>query len=305
MTATLIDGAAVASSLVRRIAALTSDFTATTGRKPGLSVCIVGDDAASGVYVRAKEKRAGEAGFDSRVIRKDAALSQAELLQSVEALNADESVDGILVQLPLPKGLQERAVIEAIDPHKDVDGFHTENSGKLLCGIADGFVPCTPFGCLHLLRHHFARQGESLAGKRALVLGRSNIVGKPMALLLLAEHATLSIAHSRTRDLPALCREAEVLVAAVGRANFVQGDWIREGAVVIDVGINRDQNQNQGRLVGDVDFPEAKKKAAAITPVPGGVGPMTIAMLLWNTLVSAHRRSGLPPPCLEAEEEKN
>ena len=301
MTATLIDGASVAASLVRRIAVLASRFEATTGRKPGLSVCIVGDDPASAVYVRAKEKRATSAGFESRVLRKDASLSppqlQGDLLGTIAALNAEEETDGILVQLPLPSGLQERAIIEAIDPRKDVDGFHTENSGKLLCGIDDGFVPCTPFGCLHLLKRHFSQKGESIEGKRALVLGRSNIVGKPMALLLLAEHASIAIAHSRSRDLPDLCREAEILVAAVGRANFVQGDWIRQGAVVVDVGINREA----GKLVGDVCFAEAQKKAAAITPVPGGVGPMTIAMLLWNTLVSAHRRAQLPPPRLEAE----
>ncbi len=299
MPATLIDGASVAASLIERIAVLASTFAAQTGRKPGLSVCIVGEDPASAVYVRAKEKRATNAGFESRVLRKDASYSQAELLRTIDALNAEEATDGILVQLPLPTGLQERAIIEAIDPRKDVDGFHTENSGKLLCGIEDGFVPCTPFGCAHLLRRHFSQQGERLEGKRALVLGRSNIVGKPMALLLLAEHASVSIAHSRTRDLPDLCREAEVLVAAVGRANFVQGDWLRQGAVVIDVGINREG----GKLVGDVDFSEAQKRAAAITPVPGGVGPMTIAMLLWNTLVSAHRRAGLPPPRLEAEQD--
>ena len=301
MPATLIDGTSVAASLVERITVLAAAFAAKTGRKPGLSVCIVGDDPASAVYVRAKEKRAINAGFASSVLRKDASFSEAELLGTIAALNAEASTDGILVQLPLPTGMQERAIIEAIDPKKDVDGFHTENSGKLLCGIEDGFIPCTPFGCLYLLRRHFAQQGDSLegkiGGKRALVLGRSNIVGKPMALLLLAEHATVSIAHSRTRDLPDLCREAEIVVAAVGRANFVQGDWIRQGAVVIDVGINREE----GKLVGDVDLKEAQKRAAAITPVPGGVGPMTIAMLLWNTLVSAHRREGLPTPRLEAE----
>ncbi len=296
MPATLIDGASVATSLVERIAVLASRFVAQTGKKPGLTVCIVGEDPASAVYVRAKEKRATAASFESRVLRFDASLLQAELLGTIATLNADEATDGILVQLPLPAAMQERAIIEAIDPQKDVDGFHTENSGKLLCGIEDGFVPCTPFGCLHLLQQHFAQQGDTLEGKRALVLGRSNIVGKPMALLLLAEHASVTIAHSRTRDLPDLCREAEVLVAAVGRPNFVQGDWVRQGAVVVDVGINREG----GKLVGDVDLPEAQKRAAAITPVPGGVGPMTIAMLLWNTLLSAHRRAGLPPPRLEA-----
>ena len=302
MPATLIDGASVAASLVERITVLAASFAAKTGRKPGLSVCIVGDDPASAVYVRAKEKRAINAGFASSVLRKDASFSEGELLGTIAALNAEASTDGILVQLPLPVGMQsntdaERTIIEAIDPKKDVDGFHTENSGKLLCGIEDGFIPCTPFGCLYLLRRHFAQQGDKLESKRALVLGRSNIVGKPMALLLLAEHATVSIAHSRTRDLPDLCREAEIVVAAIGRANFVQGDWIRQGAVVIDVGINREE----GKLVGDVDLKEAQKRAAAITPVPGGVGPMTIAMLLWNTLVSAHRREGLPTPRLEAE----
>ena len=299
MPATLIDGASVATLLVERIAVLASRFAAQAGRKPGLTVCIVGDDPASAVYVRAKEKRASKAGFESRVLRFDASLSQADLLRTIAALNAEEATDGILVQLPLPQGMRERAIIEAIDPQKDVDGFHTENSGKLLCGIDDGFVPCTPFGCLHLLRRYFTEQGDTLEGKRALVLGRSNIVGKPMALLLLAEHASVTIAHSRTRDLPDLCREAEILVAAVGRANFVQGDWIRKAAVVVDVGINREG----GKLVGDVRFAEAQKRAAAITPVPGGVGPMTIAMLLWNTLVSAHRRAGLHTPRLEAEQD--
>ena len=290
----IIDGKSIAAGVVSHICNETRSFSERTGLRPGLAVCIVGDNPASAVYVRAKEKRALEAGFTSRVIRK-ADCTQAELLEQIDALNEDSEIHGILVQLPLPAGFSERAVIERIAPHKDVDGFHTENSGKLSCGIDDGFVPCTPLGCLHLLRRHHASLGAKIEGKNALIIGRSNIVGKPMASLLLGENATVTIAHSRTRELADICRASEIVVAAVGRAGYVKGDWIGEGAVVIDVGINRTA---AGRLVGDVEFSGAVIRASGITPVPGGVGPMTIAMLLWNTLLSAHRSCSLAEPDL-------
>lgn len=288
----IIDGKSIAARLVEDISQQAQSFRQKSAIQPGLAVCIVGDNPASRVYVRAKEKRAQQAGFHSLVLQKEA-ISQEELLAQIDALNDDPKIHGILVQLPLPQGLEERTIIERIAPHKDVDGFHTENSGKLMCGIEGAFVPCTPLGCLHLLRCQLHTMSDSLEGKNALVVGRSNIVGKPMAALLLAENATVTIAHSKTRNLPELCQSAELLIAAVGRANFIKGEWVKQGAIVIDVGINRAEN---GALLGDVEFDKAQKRAAAITPVPGGVGPMTIAMLLWNTLVAAHKAAGFKKP---------
>ncbi|WP_420829982.1 bifunctional methylenetetrahydrofolate dehydrogenase/methenyltetrahydrofolate cyclohydrolase FolD [Croceicoccus hydrothermalis] len=288
--ATLIDGKAFAASLRERIAGETAGFTAKTGRKPGLAVVLVGEDAASQVYVRSKHKACIAAGMESFEHRLPADTAEADLLSLVAQLNGDESVDGILVQLPLPKGMDENAVIQAIDPDKDVDGFTTASAGRLLTGLP-GFVACTPLGCLMLLRDVLG----DLSGKSAVVIGRSNIVGKPMAQLLLRESCTVTIAHSRTRDLPETVRGADIVVAAVGRPEMVKGDWLKPGATVIDVGINRVPGEEEGktRLVGDVDFASAKDVAGAITPVPGGVGPMTIACLLHNTLDAACRREGM------------
>jgi methylenetetrahydrofolate dehydrogenase (NADP+)/methenyltetrahydrofolate cyclohydrolase len=286
--ARIIDGKALAAATRARIADEAAAFDREHGRAPGLEVVLVGDDAASVVYTRNKEKAAAEVGIRGALHRLPTSTSQRELLEFVASLNADDAVDGILVQLPLPKGLDADAVLDAIDPAKDVDGFHPLNAGMLAVGRA-GLVPCTPKGCMALLDHHLAATGESLdlAGKHAVVIGRSNIVGKPMAQLLLSRNATVTIAHSRTRELQALCREADILVAAVGRARMVRGDWLKPGAIVLDVGINRDED---GNLCGDVDTDDALARAGAITPVPGGVGPMTIAMLLSNTLVAARAR---------------
>ena len=278
MTARLIDGKAVAAELRRAIAARVAGLSF----RPGLRVVRVGDDPASGVYVRNKDRAAAEAGFDSATIHLPAETSEAELLAFVERLNADPAVDGILVQLPLPRQIRADVVISAVAPEKDVDGFHPLNAGRLASG-QPGLVPCTPKGVMHLLR----AAGCSLPGARALVVGRSGIVGRPMAQLLLGADCTVTIAHSRTRDLAAECRRAEILVAAVGRPQMVRGDWVAEGATVIDVGINR---LPDGKLVGDVDFAGAALRAEAITPVPGGVGPMTIACLLENTLEAALAR---------------
>ncbi|MCZ8148971.1 MAG: bifunctional methylenetetrahydrofolate dehydrogenase/methenyltetrahydrofolate cyclohydrolase FolD [Roseomonas sp.] len=283
MTARLIDGKAVAAELRRSIAAR----VATLGFRPGLRVVRVGEDPASGVYVRNKDKAAQEVGFDSATLHLPATTTEAELLAVVARLNADPAVDGILVQLPLPPQIRAERVISAVLPEKDVDGFHPLNAGRLASG-QPGLVPCTPKGAMHLLR----AAGASLPGARAVVLGRSNIVGRPMAQLLLAADCTVTIVHSRTRDLPAECRRAEILIAAVGRPEMVRGDWVTEGATVIDVGINR---LPDGRLVGDVDFAGASLRAEAITPVPGGVGPMTIACLLENTLEAALARRGTEP----------
>jgi methylenetetrahydrofolate dehydrogenase (NADP+)/methenyltetrahydrofolate cyclohydrolase len=280
MTARLIDGKAVAAELRRAIAAR----VATLPFQPGLRVVRVGEDPASGVYVRNKDKAAQEVGFDSATIHLPAATTEAELLATVARLNADPAVDGILVQLPLPPQIRADVVISAVAPEKDVDGFHPLNAGRLASG-QPGLVPCTPKGVMHLLR----AAGCSLPGARAVVLGRSNIVGRPMAQLLLAADCTVTLVHSRTRDLPAECRRAEILVAAVGKPEMVRGDWVAEGATVIDVGINR---LPDGKLVGDVEFAAASRRAEAITPVPGGVGPMTIACLLENTLEAALARRG-------------
>ena len=288
-----IDGKAFAEGLRARVAEHSAAFTRATGRAPGLAVVLVGEDAASQVYVGAKGRACTEAGIASFEHRLPAEASAAELLTLVERLNRDEAVDGILVQLPLPQGLDEQAVIAAIDPDKDVDGFHVINAGRLAVGQT-GFVPCTPLGCLLLLQE---RLGD-LSGLDAVVIGRSNIVGKPMAQLLTDANATVTLAHSRTRDL-AVVRRADIVVAAVGRPEMVRGDWIKPGATVIDVGINRmppEEGKPKGRLVGDVAYGEALQVAGAITPVPGGVGPMTIAVLLRNTLVAAHHHAGLDAP---------
>jgi methylenetetrahydrofolate dehydrogenase (NADP+)/methenyltetrahydrofolate cyclohydrolase len=284
MTATLIDGRAVAERLRQRVALRTAEL-AKQSLIPGLAVVLVGEDAASQVYVGSKTKQAAAAGLKHFDHRLPATTGTAELIALVEKLNAQPDVHGILVQLPLPPGVDSAAVLAAIDPAKDVDGFHAVNAGRLALG-QDATVPCTPLGCLILIREVL----PDLAGKRAVVVGRSNIVGKPMAQLLLQNDCTVTIAHSRTRDLPQLCREAEILVAAIGRPKAIAGDWIRPGAVVIDVGINRIAAEDgKSRLVGDVDYAAALANAGAITPVPGGVGPMTIACLLMNTVNAAIR----------------
>ncbi len=292
MTARVLNGKELAEQVRATVRAGVADFVKAHGRAPGLDVIIVGEDAASVVYTRNKEKAALEVGMRGNLHRLPAQTGEAELLAIILRLNDDPSVDGILVQLPLPKHIDSDKVILAIDPSKDVDGFHPVNAGQLAIGRADrALVPCTPRGCMKLL----ALAGTPLAGARAVVIGRSNIVGKPVAQLLLAEHATVTIAHSRTRDLPAVCREADVLIAAVGKPEMVRGDWVKAGAVVIDVGINRvsdSANPGKTRLVGDVAYDEAAERAGAITPVPGGVGPLTIACLLENTLLSAKRRAG-------------
>ncbi|UQA56576.1 bifunctional methylenetetrahydrofolate dehydrogenase/methenyltetrahydrofolate cyclohydrolase FolD [Polyangium aurulentum] len=284
MTASLLDGKALAQKVRDEVRADVSRFVAEHGRPPGLDVVLVGEDAASVVYTRNKEKASNEVGMRGRLHRLPAETSEAELLARVAELCADETVDGILVQLPLPKQIREDRVIEAIDPDKDVDGFHPISAGRLATG-KPGLVPCTPSGCMRLL----AEAGVKLEGARAVVVGRSNIVGKPMAQLLLAANATVTMAHSRTKDLASVCREADVLVVAVGRARMVRGDWVKPGAVVIDVGMNRDE---AGKLCGDVNTEEAREKASFITPVPGGVGPMTIAYLLENTVRAARMRLG-------------
>lgn len=286
MTAQTLDGKAFAARLRARIATQVADL-AGQGIVPGLAVVLVGEDPASQVYVRSKGRMTREVGMTSFEHRLPASIDQDTLMALIARLNADPAVNGILVQLPLPKGMDEAAVINAILPEKDVDGFHILNVGRLATG-QKAMVPCTPLGCLMLLRVHLG----SLAGRHAVVIGRSNIVGKPMAQLLLRDSATVTVAHSRTTDLAALCRQADILVAAVGRPHFVQGDWIKPGATVIDVGINRTEDG----LVGDVDFAAASQVAGAITPVPGGVGPMTIACLLANTLTATARTHGLPDP---------
>ena len=284
MSAAIIDGKAAAAALRARVREEVARFRAAAGRSPGLAVVLVGDDPASAVYVRSKGKATREAGMESFEHRLPADASQPELVEIIDRLNDDPAVDGILVQLPLPPQIDERVIITRIDPDKDVDGFHPVNAGRLAIGL-HGFVPCTPLGCLKLLQ---ATLGD-LSGKNAVVIGRSNIVGKPMALLLLQQSCTVTIAHSRTRDLPDVVRAADIVVAAVGRPAMVKGDWLKPGATVIDVGINR----TDAGIVGDVDFTSASEVAGAITPVPGGVGPMTIACLMRNTLVSAARRGGV------------
>ena len=291
MSGGLIDGRAAADSLRARVAIAADFFRASAGRPAGLATVLVGEDPASAVYIRSKNKAVAEANMHGVHHPLPADTREADLLALVAELNRDPAVDGILVQLPLPAQIDAARVIDAIDPDKDVDGFHVVNAGRLAVGDANALVPCTPLGCLHLLKD---RLGD-LSGADAVVIGRSNIVGKPMAALLMQESCTVTVAHSRTRDLAEVCRRADILVAAVGRAEMVRGDWIKPGACVIDVGINRVAGAEPGktRLVGDVHFAEAAEVAGAITPVPGGVGPMTIACLVRNTLVAASLREGV------------
>jgi methylenetetrahydrofolate dehydrogenase (NADP+)/methenyltetrahydrofolate cyclohydrolase len=284
----IIDGKAFAEKLRAKIATQVTVAKEKHGFTPGLAVVLVGEDPASKVYVRNKGEQTKAAGMASFEWKLPDTASQAELLALIDKLNADDSVHGILVQLPLPKQIDSQAVINAIHPDKDVDGFHVVNAGRLATG-GQGLVPCTPYGCLLLLKDLLG----DLSGKHAVVIGRSNIVGKPMAQLLLGESCTVTIAHSKTRDLPAEVRRADIVVAAVGRPEMVKGDWLKEGAVVIDVGINRIERDGKGKLVGDCDFASCLPKASAITPVPGGVGPMTIALLLNNTLIAAARQKGV------------
>jgi len=286
MTARRIDGKAAAAAVREKVAGAAAAFRQKTGRAPGLATVLVGEDAASAAYVRSKVKATAEAGMEGFAHHLSDTTSEAELLALVEQLNADDRVDGILVQLPLPTQIDSHRIIAALDPAKDVDGFHPVNAGRLATGL-DALVPCTPYGCLHLLKQELG----DLSGKDAVVIGRSNIVGKPMAALLVGESATVTIAHSRTRDLPDVVRRADIVVAAVGRPEMVKRDWIKPGAIVIDVGINRVAAGEDGKtsLVGDVAYDEAAEVAAAITPVPGGVGPMTIAMLMANTVAGAER----------------
>lgn len=280
--ARLIDGKQVAANERAKTLAGAQAFAARHGRKPGLAVVQVGDDPASTVYVRNKRRSCAEVGFESFAHDLPATTTEAELLDLIHTLNRDDRVDGILIQLPLPKGLDTNRIIDAIDPRKDVDGLHPVNAGLLSVG-RPGLRPCTPSGCMRLLEE----AGCDPAGKRAIVIGRSILVGKPVALMLLEKNATVTIAHSRTPDLPATVRQADIVIAAVGKADMIKGEWIKPGAVVIDVGINK---RPDGKLTGDVDFESARQVASAITPVPGGVGPMTIAMLLANTLIAAERR---------------
>jgi len=283
MAAKIIDGRNFAAGILAEVTAEVSAIRAAGGRVPGLAVVLVGEDPASQVYVRNKARTTKESGMESFEYRLDVGTSEAALLSLIAELNDDPRVDGILVQLPLPKHIDSARVLDAISPDKDVDGFHVLNAGRLATGLP-GLVPCTPLGCLLMLKHELG----DLSGLRAVVLGRSNIVGKPMAALLLAESCTVTIAHSRTRDLEAVCREADILVAAVGRPEMVRGSWVKPGATVIDVGINRvPGDAGKTKLVGDVAFAEAADVAGRITPVPGGVGPMTIACLLRNTLAAA------------------
>ncbi len=298
--ATIIDGKAFAAKLRDRVSGVVSTLKADNNIIPGLAVVLVGEDPASKVYVNSKAKLTVECGMESFEHKYDDSIDEATLLNLIDQLNTDDKVNGILVQLPLPKHIDEQKVLSAINPDKDVDGFHTTNVGRLWTG-GDALVPCTPFGCSVLLKDFLG----DLSGKNAIVVGRSNIVGKPMAALLLAESCTVTIAHSRTDDLPGKCREADILVAAVGRPEMIKGDWIKPGATVIDVGINRIDAPEKGikedgtvktKLVGDVEFESAAKVAGAITPVPGGVGPMTIACLLRNTVVACCRQNNLPDP---------
>ncbi|MHA7871207.1 MAG: bifunctional methylenetetrahydrofolate dehydrogenase/methenyltetrahydrofolate cyclohydrolase FolD [Hyphococcus sp.] len=293
MSADIIDGKAVAADLRETIAAAVAKMKQTSGVEPALAVVLVGDDPASQVYVRNKGIATKKAGMRSIEHRLPADVSEAQVVDLVRRLNADDDIDGILVQLPLPDHIDSSRVINEIDPAKDVDGLTEVNAGRLVLG-KEGLVPCTPQGSVILAKS----VRESLSGLNAVVVGRSILVGKPLAMLLLAENCTVTMAHSRTKDLAAVCREADILCAAVGRPRLVEGDWVKEGATVIDVGINRVEENGKSRLVGDVDFDGARERAGAITPVPGGVGPMTIACLLRNTVIAAARRRGLPGPAV-------
>lgn len=291
---TILDGKAVAADLRQDVATKVQRFRAKAGRLPGLTVVLVGNDPASEVYVRNKGVQTREAGMISNEVKLPESTSQRDLLNVVARLNADPAVDGILVQMPLPKQIDTQAVIEAIDPMKDVDGLHPVNAGKLAQGM-EALTPCTPLGCMILLE----KAGVEVAGANALVIGRSILVGRPVAGLLLAGNATVTIAHSRSRDLPALCKLADILIAAVGRPEMVRGEWIKRGAAVIDVGINRvPKDDGKTKLIGDVHYPSAVEVAGVITPVPGGVGPMTIACLLQNTLTAACYREKIDPKTL-------
>lgn len=280
MTAKIIDGKQIAAEIRSEIAAKVAELKKSSPRVPGLAVVIVGEDPASHVYVSNKEKFTREVGMNSYVIKLPASTTENELLHQVHSLNKDNAVHGMIVQLPLPKHIREETVINAIDPKKDVDGFHISNVGLLATGQESGMTPCTPTGCMILIKSVM----KDLAGKDALVIGRSNIVGKPMAQLLLRESCTITIAHSKTHDLEGLCMKSDIIVSAVGKARLVRGSWVKPGACVIDVGMNRIEEGGKSRLCGDVDFEEVKQVAGFITPVPGGVGPMTIACLLQNTL---------------------
>ena len=296
-TAKIIDGKALARKLRDAVSAEAERLRAFEHLTPGLAVVLVGEDPASEIYVRNKAKQTEEAGMNSFAHRRPADIREEDLLTLIRGLNGDHRVHGILVQLPLPGHIRAERILSAIDPDKDVDGFHVINAGRLFTGSSGAMVPCTPVGCMMLIKSHV----PDLTGLKALVLGRSNIVGKPMAHLLLAENCTVEIAHSRTRDLAGECRRADILVAAVGRAEMVRGDWIKPGATVIDVGINRVPVEGgKTRLVGDVQFDEAREVAGAITPVPGGVGPMTIACLLRNTVIAACLQRKLAPPAFES-----
>ncbi len=287
MSARVLDGKAVSQTVRNEVKGEVDRFVSKHGRRPGLEVILVGENAASVIYTRNKEKAANEVGIRGVLHTLPETTSESDVLALLDRLNQDDAVDGILVQLPLPKHINEARVLESINPKKDVDGFHAINAGLLLSGRPN-LVPCTPLGCMRLIQE----SGVDLTGAHAVVVGRSNIVGKPVAQLLLAKHATVTMAHSKTRDLPGLCRSADVLVAAVGRAELVRGEWVKPFAVVIDVGINRIQDGDKSRVVGDVAYAEAAEVAGAITPVPGGVGPMTIAYLLHNTVRAATLRSG-------------
>ncbi len=297
MSAEIIDGRVFSAKVRERVASQVKELKEKQGLTPGLAVVLVGEDPASQVYVRNKNVATVEAGMKSEEIRLPDSATEDEVLAVVNRLNADPQIHGILVQLPLPSQVNETAILDAIDPAKDVDGFHVINTGRQAVGLP-AMVPCTPLGCIMMLKD---RLGD-LSGLNAVVVGRSNIVGKPMASLLLAENCTVTIAHSRTRDLPSVCAAADILVAAVGRPNMIKGDWVKSGATVIDVGINRiPKEDGKTRLVGDVDFAAAKEVAGHITPVPGGVGPMTIACLLANTVTAACRIAGVDEPAVDRQ----
>jgi methylenetetrahydrofolate dehydrogenase (NADP+) / methenyltetrahydrofolate cyclohydrolase len=293
MTAQIIDGKAIAADVRAKVAAVVRRVSQSHALVPGLAVVLVGNDAASEVYVASKAKMTAEAGMRSFDHRLPASTTQDELLALIDRLNTDPAVHGILVQLPLPAQIDPRKIIDAIDPNKDVDGFHPVNAGRLATGLP-GLVPCTPLGCIILAK----TVRPTLAGLEAVMVGRSNVVGKPLAQLLIAESATVTVAHTKTKDLPSVCRRADLLFAAVGKPHLVRGDWVKPGATVIDIGINRIAVDGKTRIVGDVAFDEARQVAGAITPVPGGVGPITIACLLVNTLRAACARAGLPPPAV-------
>ena len=291
MSATIIDGKTIAADLRAAVKAETQRLTAARGIVPGLAVVLIGDDPASQSYVASKSRAVTEVGMRPFDHHLPATVSEAELLALVDKLNADAGVHGVLVQMPLPPQISTKRIVASIDPDKDVDGFHPLNAGRLFTGLP-ALAPCTPIACIKLIK----TVNASLAGREALMVGRSHIVGNPLAQLLLKENVTVTIAHSRSRDLPALCRRAEILCVAIGHAEYIRGDWIRPGATVIDIGINRISVRGKSRIVGDVNFAEALDVAGAITPVPGGVGPMTIACLLFNTLRAACMQAGLPAP---------